>query len=686
MTDGSSFLALYKGTTGGSGLDTTDLDVDTLQVDSDANVDGDLDVGGDTTFAGAVAFNGTDPLTVAGGISTPGSTVLAKRVQAESVYTDGLRFQPNKYRRLTCVDTLGKLHASDTTAPLEFKDTYDMLGEFTGADLKIAPGSNGQVLATDGAEVKWVTPPAPITPPVTSVAAAATPNGVVVTPTTGAVTVALDTAATPTVAGLTDTALAGAGTRMVTADATGTLGSTALPVTSLTVHDPFATLLAQTGPVTLEFKTGTTAGRVLTEVLGGQPSFQALPAAPVTSVAAAASPNGITVMPTTGDVKVGLSTSSDVEVKTLTVRPTGTDNGLNIISTVPAPFIGLTWNGVRQCYMGVPFAGAGAGGTFTSEVGSIVLAVPAAKQVIARVNGKDILSATEYDLGITASQTLFSSTAAMITSYYQSGIRQGYLGSRANWSGAGLGIVCEQNDMIQSFPTGRKIVFQENYADRMSVDGAGIKFEQAGMKNGVLVSDANGRVSATSSEVKANVLVANWAVLSPTFRTGDFELAGYRLSGGARSSGTSDIAIRWDDQPMPGNCAHIRIHFRGRMQNWGWISMRVSEGGVTDTDLNYRGGKFQRGTGGVNYLTVNASTNYPYFIECDTNWGNDSSSEITIYDWARTGNFKSIRVYEAMGQQIHEQSITYMGTLKKIGGLVLSVPSVPDVRWTVFAF
>lgn len=432
MTDGSSFLALYKGTTGGSGLEITDLDVDTLQVDSDANVDGDLDVGGDTTFAGAVAFNGTDPLTVTGGISTPGSTVLAKLVQAESVYTDGLRFQPNKYRRLTCVDTLGKLHASDTTAPLEFKDTYDMLGEFTGADLKIVPGSNGQVLATDGAEVKWVTPPAPITPPVTSVAAAATPNGIVVTPTTGAVTVALDTAATPTVAGLTDTALAGTGTRMVTADATGTLTAAAMPVTALTVaaplvphvdatgavtvafppgsvtgrlltevagstptfntiprvsslsaSAPFTPLLSETGAVTLTFPTGTSGGRVLTEVSGGQPAFQALPAAPVTSVSAAATPNGIVVTPTTGAVTVGLSTTATPTVAGLTdTALAGADT--RMVTTSASGTLGSAALPVTALSTSAPLA------VQSSSTGAVTVAFPAGSvsgRVLTEVSG-----------------------------------------------------------------------------------------------------------------------------------------------------------------------------------------------------------------------------------------------------------------------------------------------------------
>jgi hypothetical protein len=576
-----------------------------------------------------------------------------------------------KKRRLLGTDDAALVQAVDTVTPLDYA--------FGTSQLRIIPSSvSGQVLETVGSDVKWTDLPAQTS--ITTASPLAPQSGA-----TGAVTVAFESGTT--------------NTRVLT-EVNGGQPSFQAPVprTTITTAAPFASQSGASGAVTVAFPPGSTNTRVLTEVNGGQPVWQALPADTITSVAAAASPNGIIVTPTTGDVKVGLSTSSDVEVKTLTVRPTGTDNGLNIISTVPAPFIGLTWNGVRQCYMGVPFAGAGAGGTFSSEVGPIVLAVPAAKQVIARVNGKDILAAGEYDLGLTTSQTLYSSTAQMITSYYQSGIRQGYLGSRANASSAGIAIICEQNDMVQSFPSGRKIVFQENYADRMTVDGTGLKFEQAGMKNGVLVSDANGRVSAsTTSDINVGSLSASTSVkIGPS---GGWPLGMVKIVDDTISATNGQFSLQWWQIPIPAGFNHIKINLTTTLgpastsiNNWYRLRCFNTVGAV-QTGVHYSGGFFQTLTSGDTNSAKGSATSF------DTFWfgGNfvnqdPVAGEITILNWKDSSLPKKIIRLDSAGCGGQWRSyVQYENSSNpNIGGLYLTVldslSQTVNGRYTIYAF
>jgi hypothetical protein len=205
------------------------------------------------------------------------------------------------------------------------------------------------------------------------------------------------------------------------------------------------------------FPTGSTDTRVLTEVKGGQPTFRD---APVTKVEASAVPNGIVVTPTVGEVKVGLSTTSTVTVKSLEVNPTVVDpGGINIRTSTVQPFTGYHYNGSRQCYVGAAAAGSAVGGKLASENGPLYVSAPTSQGIFFQqgsanrmyVNPSDgqivIPNNQLYIFGNTNGLTIESSTTAPFAQFYVSGQRQAIMGSRGNTTASGAWVGAERGPL-----------------------------------------------------------------------------------------------------------------------------------------------------------------------------------------------------------------------------------------------
>jgi hypothetical protein len=339
---------------------------------------------------------------------------------------------------------------------------------------------------------------------------------------------------------------------------------------------------------------------------------------------------------------------------------------IKVESNVTQIYTEYNQSGFRQGFIGSYSAATGFGMLLQADVGNTAYVVQGPGNHNFWVNGKQIFTVTEFETSVSGVQTVFSSTSQIYSQYLQGGVRQGWIGSRGNFTTAGLAVVGEgSNDMIIVVPTGKNVLFQENYVTTTTI---------------------------SPTRLTAPTLEAVVSVEAPLFTTSGAENTMFKIVGGVLSGPAGTYQnIRWDNVTnKPGPAQHIKIAIRGFLTTGpDWVKMRVLQAGVADTGSYYKGGYHERSdTGGMVNTALPLNNTWDSFIYFDQSGGEMNSAEVTILDWSNTNasQSKAIRMYETIGEYVYEMGITYTNLGQKIEGIALYMPDTGSIFYQVYAF
>jgi hypothetical protein len=428
-----------------------------------------------------------------------------------------------------------------------------------------------------------------------------------------------------------------------------------------------------TGPLGPTGPTGDTGPTGITGPTGPQ-GIQGIqgdtgPTGGVTSVAG--STNGVFVNGTTGIAQTGvllLTLPQEIGTVSTPVFSGITINGnpITVESNVAQIYTEYKQSGFRQGFIGSYSAATGFGMLLQADVGNTAYVVQGPGNHNFWVNGKQIFTVTEFETSVSGVQTVFSSTSQIYSQYLQGGVRQGWIGSRGNFTTAGLAVVGEgSNDMIIVVPTGKSVLFQENYVTTTTI---------------------------SPTRLTAPTLEAVNSVEAPVFTTSGAENTMFKIVGGVLSGPAGTYQnIRWDTVTnKPGPAQHIKIAIRGFLTTGpDWVKMRVLQGGVADTGSYYKGGYHERSdTGGMVNTALPLNNTWDSFNYFDQSGGEMNSAEVTLLDWSNTSasQSKAIRMYETIGEYVYEMGITYTNLGQKIEGIALYMPDTGSIFYQVYAF